>query len=149
MFVLFHLEGATADHRFVFKLGEGGSFFVAPNVLGNDIKEDELAFHVGDGFSEGDDNSAVIGGFDGVEEFGVDGEEGEVFGVFVEVVGVGDVGGGEVGEQVDLGGVSAPCLEQGGLVEEREELVRLRRELKRVTEERDILKKAAAYFARG
>jgi transposase len=33
----------------------------------------------------------------------------------------------------------------GGTAEER----RLRAELKRVTEERDILKKAAAYFARG
>ena len=31
---------------------------------------------------------------------------------------------------------------------EREETSRLRRELKRVTEERDILKKAAAYFAK-
>jgi transposase len=33
-------------------------------------------------------------------------------------------------------------------VSELSELERLRRELKRVTEERDILKKAAAYFAR-
>jgi len=32
--------------------------------------------------------------------------------------------------------------------EEQAELQRLRQELKRVTEERDILKKAAAYFAR-
>jgi transposase len=32
--------------------------------------------------------------------------------------------------------------------EERDEVERLRAELKRVTEERDILKKAAAYFAR-
>lgn len=31
---------------------------------------------------------------------------------------------------------------------EREELVRLRRELKRVTQERDILKKATAFFAK-
>ena len=31
---------------------------------------------------------------------------------------------------------------------EHEELLRLRRELKRVTEERDILKKATAYFAK-
>ena len=31
---------------------------------------------------------------------------------------------------------------------ERSEIERLRQELKRVTEERDILKKAAAYFAR-
>lgn len=31
---------------------------------------------------------------------------------------------------------------------EQAETVRLRRELKRVTEERDILKKAAAYFAK-
>ncbi len=31
---------------------------------------------------------------------------------------------------------------------EKEEMQRLRRELKRVTEERDILKKAAAYFAK-
>ena len=33
-------------------------------------------------------------------------------------------------------------------IEERGEMDRLRAELKRVTEERDILKKAAAYFAR-
>jgi transposase len=32
--------------------------------------------------------------------------------------------------------------------EDEDEVVRLRRELKRVTEERDILKKAAAYFAK-
>jgi transposase len=32
--------------------------------------------------------------------------------------------------------------------DERDEVERLRTELKRVTEERDILKKAAAYFAR-
>ncbi len=32
--------------------------------------------------------------------------------------------------------------------EEAEEIRRLKRELARVTEERDILKKAAAYFAR-
>jgi len=32
--------------------------------------------------------------------------------------------------------------------DEHEELIRLRREVKRITEERDILKKAAAYFAR-
>lgn len=32
--------------------------------------------------------------------------------------------------------------------EDEDEVARLRRELKRVTEERDILKKAAAYFAR-
>lgn len=32
--------------------------------------------------------------------------------------------------------------------EEEDEIARLRRELKRVMEERDILKKAAAYFAR-
>ena len=32
--------------------------------------------------------------------------------------------------------------------DERDEVERLRAELKRVTEERDILKKAAAYFAR-
>lgn len=31
---------------------------------------------------------------------------------------------------------------------EREELVRLRRDLKRVTQERDILKKATAFFAK-
>jgi transposase len=33
-------------------------------------------------------------------------------------------------------------------LDERSELERLRRELKKVTEERDILKKAAAYFAK-
>jgi len=33
-------------------------------------------------------------------------------------------------------------------IEELSEVARLRRELKEVTEERDILKKAAAYFAR-
>jgi transposase len=43
--------------------------------------------------------------------------------------------------------------EQGGTSDalttsEKTELVRLRRELKRVTEERDILKKATAFFAR-
>lgn len=32
--------------------------------------------------------------------------------------------------------------------EDEDEVARLRRELKRVTEERDILKKAAAYFAK-
>jgi transposase len=32
--------------------------------------------------------------------------------------------------------------------DEHEELIRLRRELRRVTEERDILKKATAFFAR-
>jgi transposase len=36
----------------------------------------------------------------------------------------------------------------GHLDPDTEELVRLRRELKRVTEERDILKKAVAFFSR-
>ncbi|MDF0668142.1 MAG: transposase [Nitrospira sp.] len=36
----------------------------------------------------------------------------------------------------------------GGRKERTSELARLKRELARVTEERDILKKAAAYFAR-
>jgi len=35
-----------------------------------------------------------------------------------------------------------------GRGENNDELARLRRELERVTEERDILKKAAAYFAK-
>ncbi len=36
----------------------------------------------------------------------------------------------------------------GDLLESRKEVLRLRAELRRVEEERDILKKAAAYFAR-
>ena len=41
-----------------------------------------------------------------------------------------------------------PALEQQAKVSQTEELRRLKAELKRVTEERDIPKKAAAYFAR-
>lgn len=37
---------------------------------------------------------------------------------------------------------------QGKLDDSRQEIARLRAELKRVQEERDILKKAAAYFAK-
>lgn len=39
------------------------------------------------------------------------------------------------------------AAEHLGRAEEQAELRRLKKELKRVTEERDILKKAAAYFA--
>jgi transposase len=37
---------------------------------------------------------------------------------------------------------------RGGVKAEQEELVRLRRELARVTQERDFLKRAAAFFAK-
>lgn len=37
--------------------------------------------------------------------------------------------------------------QQGNRVEDQAEIARLKAELRRVTEERDILKKAAAYFA--
>lgn len=43
---------------------------------------------------------------------------------------------------------SLPPDQRQAQVSQHEELRRLRSELKRVTEERDILKKAAAYFAR-
>ena len=43
-----------------------------------------------------------------------------------------------------LCGLSVPSLAQQS---EQAEIKRLQKELKRVTEERDILKKAAAYFA--
>lgn len=42
----------------------------------------------------------------------------------------------------------APCGEEAGLGELREENKRLRRELKRAELEREILKKATAYFAK-
>ena len=41
-----------------------------------------------------------------------------------------------------------PVRERQAQVSQTEELRRLKAELKRVTEERDILKKAAAYFAK-
>lgn len=41
-----------------------------------------------------------------------------------------------------------PAAQRHAQVGQSEELRRLKAELKRVTEERDILKKAAAYFAR-
>ena len=41
-----------------------------------------------------------------------------------------------------------PASQRAEQVSQSEELRRLKAELKRVTEERDILKKAAAYFAR-
>lgn len=41
----------------------------------------------------------------------------------------------------------APFPGQGNRSEKDEEIRRLKRDLKRVTQERDILKKAAAYFA--
>ena len=41
-----------------------------------------------------------------------------------------------------------PVAEPQGQVSQSEEVRRLKAELKRVTEERDILKKAAAYFAK-
>ena len=43
---------------------------------------------------------------------------------------------------------AGPVSEKQSQVSPTEELRRLKAELKRVTEERDILKKAAAYFAR-
>jgi transposase len=43
---------------------------------------------------------------------------------------------------------SAPAAEQQARASQTEELRRLKAELWRVTEERDILKKAAAYFAK-
>lgn len=41
-----------------------------------------------------------------------------------------------------------PQPRQAAQVDEQAEITRLKAELRRVTEERDILKKAAAYFAR-
>mgnify|MGYP003461796566 FL=1 len=41
-----------------------------------------------------------------------------------------------------------PAMHRQELVSQSEEMRRLKAELKRVTEERDIAKKAAAYFAR-
>lgn len=41
-----------------------------------------------------------------------------------------------------------PAVERQAQVSQAEELRRLKAELRRVTEERDILKKAAAYFAK-
>jgi len=43
---------------------------------------------------------------------------------------------------------SVPEADRAADTEKQDELRRLKAELKRVTEERDILKKAAAYFAR-
>ena len=44
---------------------------------------------------------------------------------------------------------SAPAAEQQAQLSQTEEMRRLKAEVKRLTEERDILKKAAAYFAKG
>jgi transposase len=44
--------------------------------------------------------------------------------------------------------MAAPSAAQAGEPNRDAEVARLKRELARVTEERDILKKAAAYFAR-
>jgi transposase len=50
---------------------------------------------------------------------------------------------------VQQAGVDQQCDPRGPLTsEERAELTRLRRELKRVTMERDFLRKAASFFAR-
>jgi len=49
-------------------------------------------------------------------------------------------------ELMRSGEVSFPC--SGRKADQDSEIVRLKRELARVTEERDILKKAAAYFAK-
>lgn len=46
--------------------------------------------------------------------------------------------------QVEVDDGRAPCL----TTDERDELRRLRREVKTLTEEREILKKAAAFFAK-
>jgi transposase len=43
---------------------------------------------------------------------------------------------------------SAPPAEREAVKDQQAEMQRLKAELKRVTEERDILKKAAAYFAK-
>lgn len=43
---------------------------------------------------------------------------------------------------------SVPATERAEARSQQEEMRRLKAELKRVTEERDILKKAAAYFAK-
>lgn len=50
--------------------------------------------------------------------------------------------------QVEGGGEKEIFRGQGRVTSQEEELRRLRRELARVTEERDFLKKAAAYFAK-
>jgi transposase len=50
--------------------------------------------------------------------------------------------------QKEVAGHGGAFPGSGRQVEPAAELTRLRRELARVTEERDILKKAAAYFAR-
>jgi hypothetical protein len=64
-------------------------------MFGDDVKENKLAFHIGDGFGEGDEDSVGVGRFDAFKEFGVDRKEGEVFLCLIEVVGIGDVGSGE------------------------------------------------------
>ncbi|QKT02793.1 transposase [Ectothiorhodospiraceae bacterium 2226] len=52
-------------------------------------------------------------------------------------------------EQLDVAGTDRAFRGPGRKpLDEQSEIERLRRELKRVTEERDILKKAAAYFAK-
>ena len=50
--------------------------------------------------------------------------------------------------QVEGGGEKESFRGHGRVTSQEEELRRLRRELARVTEERDFLKKAAAYFAK-
>lgn len=52
--------------------------------------------------------------------------------------------------QAQIHGKGAAAFRGSGRLpaDQEAEIVRLRRELERVTEERDILKKAAAYFAR-
>jgi transposase len=50
--------------------------------------------------------------------------------------------------QVEGGGEKEIFRGHGRVTSQEEELRRLRRELARVTEERDFLKKAAAYFAK-
>ena len=50
--------------------------------------------------------------------------------------------------QVEGGGEQEIFRGHGRVTSQEEELRRLRRELARVTEERDFLKKAAAYFAK-
>jgi transposase len=50
--------------------------------------------------------------------------------------------------QARKGGISTPASKRTPVTEEEMELARLRREIAELKMERDILKKASAYFAR-